>query len=359
VPSNVGSHLDFIALATWIAVATSVDATVALAAAAPQLLRIPLGLDAYMPVPEDNAITAEKIALDRRLFFDTGLSRDGRTSCSSCHQPERAFTDGRPVSVGVFGRQGVRSVPTLVNRGYGTTQFWDGRRARLEDQVLDPIQDQREMDATLSEVLARLRRSSIYRGLFGAAFGGDPSSTTLARALATYVRTILAGDAPVDRYLGGDRQALTAGERDGLQIFRGKGNCNACHLGPTFSDERFHNTGIAWRQGIWTDLGRATATMRDADRGAFKTPTLRQVAGTAPYMHAGSLPALDAVIDFYDRGGNPNQNLDPEVRPLGLSPGEKAALASFLRALTGTISEGESNVRSGNTERVRQPEPER
>lgn len=167
-------HFDVPALVAWMVVAVAVPAGLAVATPGAQVLRIPLGLDAYMPVPEDNPIAVEKIALGRRLFFDTALSGDGRTSCSTCHQPERAFTDGRPVSVGAFGRQGVRSVPTLVNRGYGTTQFWDGRKARLEDQVLDPIQDQREMGAALPQILARLRRSDGYRALFAAAFRADP-----------------------------------------------------------------------------------------------------------------------------------------------------------------------------------------
>ena len=288
------------------------------------VLAIPFGLDLYMPVPEDNPITADKIELGRRLFNDRRLSRDRSVACASCHDPRRAFSDGRPVAIGVNGRLGRRSAPALINRGYGRAFFWDGRASSLEQQVLQPIQDQNEMDMTLAEASARV----------------GVSEADLSRALASYVRSILSGDAPFDRFVNGDRKALTAEQQAGLQIFRGKGNCTACHVGPTFSDERFHNTGVAWRDGRLHDEGRAGVTSLEADRGAFKTPTLREVARTAPYMHDGSLVTLDDVINYYDRGGNPNVGLDPELRPLKLTTDEKRALAAFLRALSGTVREG-------------------
>lgn len=298
-------------------------------------MAIPLGLDAYMPIPEDNPLTAEKVALGQRLFADPVLSRDRKTSCATCHDPRQAFTDGRSVSRGVFGRMGVRNVPTLINRGYGAAFFWDGRAPSLEAQVLKPIQDPNEMDMRLEEVVARLRRDRGYRKRFEAVFGGEVNTEDLARALAGFVRTILSGDSPVDRYLNGDRQALAPEARRGLEIFRGRANCTACHVGPNFTDERFHNTGIAWRDGRWLDAGRFAVTGRPADRGAFKTPTLREIARTSPYMHDGSLGTLEEVIEFYDRGANPNPNLDPELRPLRLTAEEKQALLAFLRALTG------------------------
>jgi cytochrome c peroxidase len=286
------------------------------------MLAIPLGLDLYMPVPDDNRITEEKIELGRRLFNDRRLSRDRTIACASCHDPKRAFSDGRPVAIGVRGQLGRRSAPTLVNRGYGRAFFWDGRAATLEEQVRQPIQDPGEMDMTLTEVSSRVRVGEVE----------------IVQALATYVRSILSGDAPFDRFVNGDRTALTAEQRAGLRIFRSQGNCTACHVGPTFSDERFHNTGVAWRDGRLQDEGRGAVTLRDVERGAFKTPTLREIARTAPYMHDGSLQTLDEVIDFYDRGGNPNPGLDEEVRPLKLTSDEKRALASFLRALNGTVS---------------------
>jgi cytochrome c peroxidase len=274
---------------------------------------IPLGLDLYLPVPEDNPLTPEKIAIGRELFFDKRLSRDGSVSCASCHDPERAFSDSRAVAVGVLGREGRRNAPALINRGYGRLFFWDGRVATLEEQVLKPIQDANEMDMTLSEATARV--------------GRPPDD--ISRALASFVRSILSADSPYDRFIDGDRTALMAEEQTGLRIFRGRGNCTACHVGPNFSDERLHNTGVAWREGKLTDIG--------AGQGNFKTPTLREVAHTAPYMHDGSLATLEQVVDFYSDGGRVNPNLDPEIRRLNLSPEERRALAAFLRSLTGRM----------------------
>lgn len=271
---------------------------------------IPLGLDLYLPVPEENQLTAEKIELGRRLFFDRRLSRDGSIACSSCHDPERAYSDGRRVAVGVFGRKGRRNAPALINRGYGRLFFWDGRAASLEEQALKPIEDPNEMDLPLSEASARI-------GL---------SDRELSRALASFVRSILSGDSPFDRFLDGDRNALTPGQQAGLRLFREKANCIACHVGPNFTDERLHNTGVAWRDGRLADPG--------AGRGEFKTPTLREVARTAPYMHDGSLGTLEDVIEYYDRGGNPNPGLDGEIHPLHLSAVEKQTLLSFLRSLS-------------------------
>ncbi len=301
---------------------------------------IPLGLDLYLPVPEDNPLSPERVALGRTLFFDPILSRDQSRACAGCHDPERAFTDGRALSVGVFGRVGTRSVPTLVNRAYGRSFFWDGRTSSLEDQVLQPIQDPKEMDMALSDVVVRLRRDRVYSGRFQAQFGRIPTHVDLANALASYVRTILSGDAPIDRYMNGERNALSTQARDGLRIFRGRGNCTACHIGPTFTDERFHNTGVAWRDGELLDQGRYMVTGKEDDRGAFKTPTLREVAQTAPYMHDGSLATLEDVIELYDRGGNPNPYLDSELRPLKLTSEEKQTLITFLHALSGRVQEG-------------------
>jgi len=272
---------------------------------------IPLGLDLYMPVPEENPLTAEKIALGRRLFFDRRLSRDGSISCSSCHDPERAFSDGRAIAEGVFGRQGRRNAPALINRGYGRSFFWDGRAATLEEQVLKPIQDPNEMDLTLPEAASRT---------------GLPAEE-ISRALASYVRSILTGDSPFDRFINGDLNALSAEQQAGLQLFRGKANCVACHVGPNFTDERLHNTGVAWRDGKFADPG--------AGQGNFKTPTLREIARTAPYMHDGSIATLEDVIDYYDGGGNRNPGLDPELRPLHLSSTEKQSILAFLRGLNG------------------------
>jgi cytochrome c peroxidase len=284
------------------------------------ILAIPLGLDLYMPVPEDNPITAERIERGRELFFDTRLSRDRTIACASCHEPERAFTDGRPVPIGVYNRVGRRSAPALVNRGYGRSFFWDGRAATLEDQVLQPMQDPNEMDMTLPEVSARV---------------GMPIEE-VSRSLASFVRSLLSGGSAFDRFINGDRSALSLEQQEGLQLFRGKANCTACHVGPTFSDERFHNTGVAWRNGQLLDAGRFAVTGRVEDRGAFKTPTLREIARTAPYMHDGSLVTLSDVVEYYNRGGNSNPGLDADLRPLALTEPQKNSLMAFLGTLDGS-----------------------
>jgi cytochrome c peroxidase len=276
-------------------------------------ISIPQGLDLYLPVPEDNPLSAEKITLGRRLFFNRRLSRDGSIACSSCHDPERAFSDGRPIPIGVFGRQGRRNSPALINRGYGRLFFWDGRVATLGEQVLKPIEDPSEMDLPLSEAAARV----------------NLPPQEISRALASYVRSILSGDSPFDRFINGDLNALSAEQQAGLQLFRGKANCVACHVGPNFTDERLHNTGVAWRDGKFADPG--------AGHGDFKTPTLREIARTAPYMHDGSIATLEDVIEYYDGGGNRNPSLDPELRPLRLSAAEKQNLIAFLRCLNGRV----------------------
>jgi cytochrome c peroxidase len=301
---------------------------------------VPLGLDAFRPTPPDNPLTPAKIALGRRLFEDRRLSRDGSLACAGCHQRRRAFTDGRPVAVGVGGRTGARNAPTLINRGYGTSFFWDGRAPTLEAQVLQPLLDMREMASTREAVLDRLRRDRVYRREFRAVFGRDPEWDDVGRALASYVRSIRSGDSPYDRYRSGVTSALTAEQQRGMRIFLGRGNCWSCHAGASLTDERFHNTGVAFARGAAADEGRAFVTRRPADRGAFKTPTLREVARTAPYMHDGSLPTLDEVVEYYNRGGNVNPGLDREIRPLDLAVDERRALVAFLRALSGSVEDG-------------------
>ena len=300
-------------------------------AARPQALPPPPGLDEYVPVPGDNPITPIKIRLGERLFFDAGLSADRRLSCASCHDPARAFTSGTRIAAGVFGRTGARNVPTILNRAYGQSFFWDGRAATLEEQALGPIQNRTEMGLSLAAFTSRLRRSALYRREFAAVFGEPPSAATAARALATYVRAQRVGDAPYDRYRAGDRSALSADAARGLSLFRGRANCSTCHIGPNFTDEQFHNTGVSWGS---SDLGRFRVTRRAEDRGRFKTPTLRQLRLTSPYMHDGSFDNLDAVVDFYDAGGNANQWRDAELHPLRLTALEKRDLIAFLLSLS-------------------------
>lgn len=301
----------------------------------------PLGLDRYRPTPADNPLTPAKVALGRRLFQDRGLSRDGTLSCAVCHDPSRAFTNGRVVALGVDGSAGRRNVPTLINRVYGASFFWDGRAESIEQQVVQPLLSPREMATTADAVVAAVRRDAGYRRQFLAAFGREPQLPDIARALASYVRTIRSGNSRYDCFRSGAASALTEQEQRGMRVFFGTGSCGSCHAGPNITDERFHNTGVAFRNGRLLDPGRFVVTQKTVDRGAFKTPTLREVARTAPYMHDGSLPTLEDVVDYYDRGGSANPDLDVILHPLGLSVQDKRALIAFLRTLSGRIQEGQ------------------
>lgn len=294
-------------------------ATLILGAAEKKLV-VPAGLDAYLPVPDSNPLTSGKVELGRKLFFDKRLSRDQSVSCATCHDPAIAFTDRRKTAAGVNGREGPRRVPRIANRVYGKSFFWDGRAGSLEEQVLQPIANPKEMDLDVAEAASRV--------------GLDVPA--LEQALASYVRTILAGDSPYDRYLAGDAGALTARQREGLRLFRGKAGCTSCHLGPNLTDEAFHNTGVGWP----ADPGRYQVTKVETDRGAFKTPGLREAARTPPYMHDGSLATLEDVVEFYSKGGQGNPYLDPEIRKLDLTAAEKAALIAFLEALNGKVRDG-------------------
>ena len=294
----------------------------------------PLGLDRYLPVPADNPMSVEKIALGRRLFAERGLSADGLTSCASCHEPDRAFTDGRRVARGVFGRMGRRNVPSILNRAYGTAFFWDGRATTLEDQVRQAIGGDQDLGSSVAGAAERVGRDSTYAASFDAAFRAPASGDRLVQALATFVRGSLSGDSPFDRFVAGDRAALTESVRRGYALFTGRAQCSHCHAGPLLTDEEFHDTGVSW--GV--DAGRFEVTGQAQDRGRFKTPSLRNVTLTAPYMHDGSLATLQDVLQFYDRGGGPNPNLDSAIRPLRLDEGERIDLLAFLGALTGTWS---------------------
>ncbi len=295
-------------------------------------------------IPADNGLSEARVELGRKLFFDPVLSRDRSVSCSTCHRPELAFTDQKPLAVGIFGRVGKRHSPSLINRGLGRAQFWDARADRLETLALMPLRDVNEMDLPPEEAVVRLAGDASYRKAFQDAFGGPPSTDDLARAIASFVRMIRSENAPYDRFVAGDKTALTADQQRGLQVFRQRGNCTFCHREPTFSDEVLHNTGVAWQPGpdgaggTYQDDGLAVVSKVDRDRGKFKTPTLREIALTAPYMHDGSLATLDEVVDFYDKGGRRNPNLFPIIRPLGLSPEEKRVLVTFLESLSGEVT---------------------
>ena len=290
----------------------------------------PLGLDAYYPVPESNPTTPGRIALGKRLFFDTQLSIDSTRSCASCHQPAHAFGDTIAQSRGIRGQTTLRNTPSLLNRAYGRSFFWDGRAASLEETVTQPIRNSRELGLELAALVDRLRQNPAYRSAFQAEYNDGITEVNVARSLASYVRSLRAGDSPFDRYIAGDRTAMSSDAIAGLGIFTGKGHCTACHIGPTLTDERLHNTGVS----VGADAGRQLVSALDSDRGKFKVPSLRNVGLTAPYMHDGSFGTLDAVVDFYDRGGGENLNLDPDIKPLHLTTAEKRSLIAFLLTLT-------------------------
>ena len=302
-------------------------------------LQIPLGLDRGLLAPPHNPVTPEKAALGRRLFSDRTLSSDNTRACSDCHQPERAFSDGKRVAVGVRDQQGSRNAPAILNRTYGRAFFWDGRTATLEEQVLQPIQHPKEMGADLSTVIRRLRADATYKRQFDDIFGHPPDVQSLSHALATYVRTLFSGASAYDRHEAGETTALSPLAQDGLRLFRGRARCTACHSGSNFTDEDFHNTGVFWGRQPY-DPGRFEVTGVPEDTGKFKTPTLREIARTAPYMYDGSISTLEEVVDFYDRGGNDNPYRDRELRPLSLTADEKGALLAFLKSLSGQIREG-------------------
>jgi cytochrome c peroxidase len=282
--------------------------------------------------PADNELTEARARLGRRLFFDSRLSRTQEVACVNCHEPTRAFADPKAVSVGVEGRRGSRNAPSLANLAWNQTFFWDGRAQTLEEQVTMPIEDPLEMDLPLEEAVARIAADPTYEQTFVAAYGQAPSLATLRGALASFVRTLVSGDSPYDRHLrGDDRDFPEAARRGETLFFSDETACFHCHPTGALTNDGFFNNG-SFDDG--RDTGRARVTGRSGDVGKFKVPGLRNVAVTAPYMHDGSLPTLEAVIDQYMRGGRGHPTTDPQIDPLTLSPGQKADLIAFLNALT-------------------------
>lgn len=306
---------------------------------------MPLGLQTIaMDIPADNPMTPEKVALGWQLFYDPRLSADDSIACATCHIAMFGYGDPDAVSLGVNNARGRRNSNPVLNSAFNASQFWDGRASTLEDQALGPLTDPMEMANTLLGVEIRLNRIPAYREQFAAVFGSEEiTAANVARALAAFQRVIIAGNSPWDRYtVNGEQDAVSDAARRGFELFSGKAGCSRCHSGANFTDSGsvvFHNTGFGMRDAK-LDLGRFEVTGEEADRGAFKTPTLRNVAQTAPYMHDGSIATLEEIIDFYDAGGLANEWLDPLLGvPLGLTPEEKADLLEFLRALTGEVVE--------------------
>ncbi len=305
-----------------------------ISATAAEDIRVPLGL---LPIqwPQDNPYTKEKASLGKLLYFDKRLSMDGTVSCAMCHHPKFAFADGLAVSKGIKGQIGGRSAPTVFNRAYSLAQFWDGRAATLEEQAKGPMINPIEMGNTHEALVKNLTNVPGYRTLFKSVFGTDELTIDhVAKAIATYERTVLSGNSPYDRWKAGNKKAMTADQVRGKDIFFGKGRCDACHEGINFTSNSFHNIGVGTDKAH-PDEGRFIVTKNLADWGAFKTPTLREVARTGPYMHDGGMKTLEEVVDFYDKGGLPNKNLDKTIRKLDLTTQEKQDLVAFLKALNG------------------------
>lgn len=298
---------------------------------APFDLRLPPGFPAP-PVPEENPLTMASVSLGKKLFFDPRLSRDGSVSCSSCHHPDRAFSDTVALSAGVDGALGMRNAPSLANVAYQTRLFRDGGIPTLERQVLAPISDPVEMDHTIDLAASAVAMDGEYQRLSELAYGRPVDGYVVTRALASYERTLISGWSRYDRYMGGETTALNASEIHGLELFNSEElNCTVCHNGFDLSDHSFQNIG---QYMDYADPGRERITQDPSDIGKFKVPTLRNVALTGPYMHDGAMATLDEVIDHFASGGLPHPNCSTILTNFVLTADEKVDLIAFLNALT-------------------------
>ena len=339
-------------------------------------------------IPADNPQSPEKIALGEKLFFDGRLSADGTVACSTCHDPERAFTDGRPLSVGIKGRVGQRNAPTILNALYNKTQFWDGRVKTLEEQAALPIVNSVEMgQPSLDAAVAQIAAIGEYQQTFKSVFGRPPNSPDLLRAIASYERTQLSFDSPFDHFIAGDKNAIDASAKHGWELFNTKARCNKCHAlsedkrdVTNFKDDDFHNIGIgiirhnvvalarqaeqlidsgdaaaidrAAIQSEMSALGRFLITKKESDIASFKTPNLRNVLVTGPYFHDGSQETLWDVVDHYNKGdGLQNPYLDEDIQPLALTEADIDDLVAFMASLTSADYKDQ-----GNKELARQRE---
>ena len=288
---------------------------------------------AEIPQPKKNMMTPERVELGKVLFFDPRLSGSNFISCATCHNPSLGWSDGQPTAIG-HGMQTLgRSTPTIVNTAYQRFQFWDGRARTLEKQALGPIMAEGEMAQSPDTLLAELASIPAYHDMFEAAYPGEGISLdTIAKAIASFERSIVSTESPFDRWLKGVDGVMSDAAIRGFEVFKGKGKCVACHDGFNFTDDGFHNIGLPDNE----DMGRFSIKPIKVLKGAFKTPTLRDVALTAPYMHNGQYDTLEEVIEHYDRGGDTNLgNLDPNMVKLNLSKTEKQELVEFLKSLTG------------------------
>ena len=292
-------------------------------------------LPTQVPTPPTNLSYLQKVELGKQLYFDTRLSKNNTVSCAFCHNPGTGFADVRQVSIGAFGTAGGRQAPTVYNTGFIPLQFWDGRAGSLEEQAIGPIHNAVEMAEQHNTVVPKIGKIPAYNRQFHLVFGGGASLQHIAEAIAAFERTIVSQNSAFDKHVMGTEEAMNDSAVRGLALFKGKARCILCHNGPNFTDNKFHNIGVPQVGPLKEDLGRYMVTRAEKDKGAFKTPTLRSIVETAPYMHDGVFRTLEEVIDFFDQGGGNNPHLSPLIRPLGLTSEEKADLREFLHALTG------------------------
>ena len=284
-----------------------------------------------VPAPQNNQTTAERVALGKALFFDPRLSGSNWISCATCHNPLLGWSDGLATGIGHDMQKLNRATPTILNSAYSQFLFWDGRARSLEEQALGPIQSSKEMNQDLESLVAELEAIEGYRQLFAAAYPDEGiNKKTIGKAIAAFERTIISTESPFDKWLHGDGTAISDSAKRGFELFEGKARCAVCHFGFNFTDDGFHNTGIA----ASNDQGRYRIRKIAMMRGAFKTPTLRDITLTAPYMHNGIYTTLEEVIKHYNRGGDERKHLSPNIQPLNLSKQEMADLLAFLETLT-------------------------
>ena len=301
-------------------------------------------LPTKIPAPENNQMTPERIALGEQLFVDARLSVHGQTSCASCHAPERGWADGFPLSMRLMGERMTRNSPAIFNVAFNTLHMWDGRNATLEQQALSSQSMTGSLNAGAKEQgitdgnlgIERIRKLNGYLEAFAKAYPGEPvNKETVSKALAAFERSLVSRDTPFDRWVGGDVNAMTPPQINGLRVFMDptKGNCSACHTAPNFTDNGFHNIGLKQWGEPNADVGRFKQKEVALMKGAFRTPSLREVGYSAPYFHDGSAARLQDVIEHYVRGGDVHTNLSPNLKPLTLTVQERTDLLAFLQAL--------------------------
>ena len=294
-------------------------------------------LPATPPHPEDNAPTPQRVELGKKLFFDPRLSGDGNMSCATCHSPLLGWSDGLPTAKGVKSMVLDRASPTVINTGFNSLQMWDGRKASLEAQAMGPMEATVEMNMDTQKLFTWLNANAGYRALFNQAYPGKPiDADSLSKAIASFERTVVSNSSPFDQWVAGKADALTPDQVKGFAVFIDpkKGSCSSCHSGPNFTDNSFHNLGLASFGKENPDMGRYAQKPVASMKGAFKTPTVREAANTAPYFHDGSAKTLEDLVELYVKGGVVTSNLSRNMKPLTLSKDEVGQLVSFMNALS-------------------------